>query len=700
MKVYENASKTVGLYSEETYLPPGPSAHSKLKKSTKHGDAGPLLRIKPYPDPDRESSKWLSNDDLEKETMKHSTRWIEVGQGDCGRVYFELLKCDELPNLDKMNMSKTDAFANIVFESNIVNTDVINNCLNPRWPCWSTRAFVFNVEHPSSDIFISIVDYDDGKAPLQMIQKTVKQGEVHDPVARTLISLSKFVPDTTYTLKFPLYYGELEEHRKTVRGYMTVRLRIEWNDVRQALIKGLLPPAPQYVSCGKKKDFHMAHYSTDGVSDFTAWSLDTFRRHIEELQSYQLTLPLVKKAIMTVLFWRGHYHFHYRGKDYWLPLHSITAFSWAILIARNFNMFPSFCLFCIGWFFLACQEHSRSHPSPWRHSPHYVTILRGLALNEMHPESIPRDVNKELIAAYDKKAQERKKKLEEEKEFEKKEDLALKKEMGQGTAGGGEVDITTKGGGGLIPIDLNPLKFVLYPIQLQLGQGVIAMRIVRSIVEWEEPFYAFWITTISFAGCIAISWIPWGWVLRGLFRIILLAAFGPWMAIVDRYYFSENPNLTEEEREAIIRERLRAKYEAAMDQGMSMQISRETALKLQAMKRFMFGEFLLRVPRFMEDQLVDHPLPDSFAVPYNKSTAPLLNIVGKKYSQKLEGDMIPKRHIQASQTVKAKRGAGKKGLIPKLMVKVPGAEKIPLLHLNHHDDTHHSDSELSDPSTH
>jgi C2 domain len=700
MKVVENASTTVGLYSEETYLAPCASKHHMTKRAVKHGEKGILHRTKPYPDPDRpKETKWLSWENIEKETLEPSTRWIEVGDGDIGKVYVELLGCDELPNLDKLNlnpMSKTDAFANIIYESNIVNTDVINNSCSPRWPCWSTRAFIFNISHPSSDLYIGILDHDSGKSPVNMVQRVITQGEVHDAVSRTVVSLSKYVPNTTYTLKYPLYYGELEEHRKEIRGYMTLRIRIEWNSVRQALITGLMPPPPQYVSCCRKRDFHMAHYTADGVSDFSGWSIDTFRRHIQELQSYLLVLPLLQKAAMTLLLWRGHYQVKYDGKVYWLPLHSITAFSWAILIAFNFNRFPSFCLFCIGWFFLACQEHARAHPSPWRHSPHYLTILRGFVTDEMPPQEIPINVNKKLIEEYDRKMNAKKEKLAKQQEFERKEDLAMKKEMGVG-ASGGEVDITTKEGG-LIPLDLNPLKFVLYPIQLQLGQGVIMLRIAKSVVQWEEPFYAFWITTISFVGSIAICWIPWGWVLRWVLRIVLIAAFGPWMAIVDRRYFMEDPNLTEEEREEVVREKIRARYQAALESGMNVQISRERALKLQAMKKFMFGQYLLRVPRFIEDPFMDHPAPESYATPINVGVEDPIRIVGKKYSQNLDGDMIPKRQIQASQTVKAKRGAGQKGLIPKLAVKVPGAERIPLLGM--HPSGSQTDSETSDNSVH
>jgi hypothetical protein len=78
-------------------------------------------------------------------------------------VYFELIGCDGLPNLDAMTLNlndKTDSFACVAFEDSIVNTDVISDSLSPRWMPWSYRAFAFKMDHPSSDILLSLFDYD------------------------------------------------------------------------------------------------------------------------------------------------------------------------------------------------------------------------------------------------------------------------------------------------------------------------------------------------------------------------------------------------------------------------------------------------------------------------------------------------------------------------------------------------------------
>jgi hypothetical protein len=73
-------------------------------------------RVKPFPDPDRpeDQTKWLTEEQIEKEAMKPSTKWVEAGSGSLGKVYFEILKCDKLPNMDATTLNirdKTDAFA-------------------------------------------------------------------------------------------------------------------------------------------------------------------------------------------------------------------------------------------------------------------------------------------------------------------------------------------------------------------------------------------------------------------------------------------------------------------------------------------------------------------------------------------------------------------------------------------------------------
>jgi len=93
---------------------------------------------------------------------------------------------------------KTDAFACLVFEDAILMTDVIGDCLSPRWPSWSQRAFAFNIGHPSSTLQIGVFDFDPELSPLQMLQRAA--ADIHDPIGRIQLHLSTFRPAVEYTL--------------------------------------------------------------------------------------------------------------------------------------------------------------------------------------------------------------------------------------------------------------------------------------------------------------------------------------------------------------------------------------------------------------------------------------------------------------------------------------------------------------------
>jgi hypothetical protein len=125
------------------------------------------------------------------------------------------------------------------------------------------------------------------------------------------------------------------------------------------------------------------------------------------------------------------------------------------------------------------------------------------------------------------------------------------------------------------------------------------------------------------------------------------------MAIVDRLYFRDKPNMTDEEKEESRKKRLRSRYEVAVEAASNYHVKRERAIKLQAMKKYMFGKFLIRVPRFREALYQDIPLPASFAEPYDASKVEAVVITDHKYGQNLFGDMVPQRDIQAAEALKS-----------------------------------------------
>lgn len=232
---------------------------------------------------------------LRNEALKPSTAWVEAGQGDLGKLYFEIIGCDGLPNMDMMTLdptSKTDAFACLLFEDSIVTTDVIGNSLHPRWMPWSRRAFVFNISHPSSDVNLGIFDYDEDPTPFNLATKTTKNlKDQHDKIGRIVIELSNFLPDTEYTLtvcgtifrkilsptffspqpstnyysQYPIHRGELASDRRKAKGTVTVRFRIEWNNPREAMVRVVkTSQAPNIISVARSVDFEVARYTAQG----------------------------------------------------------------------------------------------------------------------------------------------------------------------------------------------------------------------------------------------------------------------------------------------------------------------------------------------------------------------------------------------------------------------------------------------------
>jgi hypothetical protein len=224
-------------------------------------------RVKPYPDSTRgDETTWLTDKQIDEEAIKHSTNWTEAGSGELGKLYVEIIGCDKLPNMDFGSLNvfdKTDAFACLIFEDSVVNTDVIGDSYSPRWMPWSRRAFAFNIDHPSSDLQIAIFDYDPELSPIQLVSRAA--ADLHDPVGRIQIHTSNFLANTVYTLKYDIFYGELAKERVKTRGTVTVRMRMNWTARKKALIASVMPPAPTYVSVARRVDFEVAQYTAEGT---------------------------------------------------------------------------------------------------------------------------------------------------------------------------------------------------------------------------------------------------------------------------------------------------------------------------------------------------------------------------------------------------------------------------------------------------
>ena len=206
----------------------------------------------------------MTAEQIEAECVKESKQWIDVGSGQLGRVFVEILGCDNLPNLDTGGAlgNKTDAFVSLVFEDAVTMTDIIDDSLAPRWMPWSKRAFIFHMMHSSSQLFLGVFDYDEGINP----------ADDHDLVGRVSVDLSNLRKDTLYTLKYNIYTTARMSNRKS-KGSITVRVRLEVEDDRKLLLSAIEPPPKMYVNVKTRREFRVVRYTCTGKYNMEKYSM-------------------------------------------------------------------------------------------------------------------------------------------------------------------------------------------------------------------------------------------------------------------------------------------------------------------------------------------------------------------------------------------------------------------------------------------
>lgn len=184
--------------------------------------------------------------------LKDSTEWLDTGSGDVARIFVEILCCDGLPNLDSGGFlgNKTDAFVALVHEDTWAQTDVIDDCLNPRWLPWSRRAFIFHQAHSSSQLFLGVFDHDTGL-------------DDHDLIGRVSVDMSNLRPNTVYNLTYNIFPSARMTERNS-QGTVTIRLRMEVDDEKKLLTCCIEPPRTQYVNVKKRKEFRIIKYTCTG----------------------------------------------------------------------------------------------------------------------------------------------------------------------------------------------------------------------------------------------------------------------------------------------------------------------------------------------------------------------------------------------------------------------------------------------------
>ena len=336
----------------------------------------------------------------------------------------------------------------------------------------------------------------------------------------------------------------------------------------------------------------------------------------------------------------------------------------------------------MAWILLATNEYQTQHPSRWRNCPTYYSILDTVIRNKSSSEFIQSNSNKAIIEQYDLNLRQKLKRIMEEKKKEAEHEAELQEELGQELEAAEAAEEVGRKRGGILTtfVPEHPLKGVLFPIQKQLREIVFGIRIVKTVIVWKEAYYAFWLTTAALVASVVAFWIPWSFLLRWIFRIIAVVAFGPWMSIVDHKYFKVDPNLSDAERDKMLRQKLRNRYEEVVLSATNYFQRKERALKLASMKKYMFGQYSVRVPQFCEDLFDDIPTPSSSCYPYDPSLHQPIQFQKVVFGQALKGDMIPARESEVPKISKAVEQANSKKSIPVVgQTKKRQGENAPLL---------------------
>jgi hypothetical protein len=194
-------------------------------------------------------------------------------------------------------------------------------------------------------------------------------------------------------------------------------------------------------------------------------------------------------------------------------------------------------------------------------------------------------------------------------------------------------------------VSLDPLKFVLYPIQQYLALACKALRFIKNVLIWDEPYIAFILTFVFFGIGFVLLFVPWMFLYRWTARLVAWLLLGPQMCLADIYWYRKFEEMTEEERAQQIRDGLKLQLEAAHALASVARIQTEEAVKLRDVRKCLFGrlprssvmvlnvferrcgcslfslsrtlgKFITRVPVLRMERMPDFPLHSSSAKPY------------------------------------------------------------------------------------
>jgi len=406
-------------------------------------------------------------------------------------------------------------------------------------------------------------------------------------------------------------------------------------------------PSDVYVCANRKVDFDMIQktiYGADNMLEYGGKAF--FYKVLNELSSYMNCQTYIIDSAISLVFWRGQVPLPILG--YYIPLHSFILFYMATTLVENWGLYPSYFFFSIAWFLISIQVYNNCRPNPWTRKKSFVGILKMMALGKAGVDNISVG---ELTVGYSKVQSEGLSNSSEEqidtsldttiRHQELSEQHAARvEELGDQVA---DTNISSSNN----KMSLDPLKPILFPIQLQIVPLMNYLRFVRNVVLWNQPYYTFIITVVSLI-LGAVFWIiPWGFFVRWTSRFVAWILLGPHMKLVDVFWYSKLV-VSQEDFIKQQEEQFKALFDQAKANAKIARLRKEDAEKLRDMKGAIFGKYLSKVPQLCTDLYVEHPKHTSEAKPYIKLQGEenedryLFGCSERVHGQKLFGDMIPK----------------------------------------------------------
>jgi len=586
------------------------------------------LRVKPGPDPSRppEQTRFLSEEELIAAVYSPSKNWIECGSSSSdntdngGRVYVEILHCDNLPNCDAAN--KTSSFVSIVHDDAAVQTDIIHNCLSPLWMPWTKRSFAFNRKSIQSTMYIGVFHYD-AVNPLG-----------HVGIGRVAVNLQNMRSDHIYLLSYTLYTSSVYTNR-TPSGTITLRIRIDSGSNEQSLlISSIKGQSNNALNFRKKKSLAIVKYTCFGDHLEDKFDLNLLKSEANEMMDmYQSLQYAIIESLESLIFWRGQVGLAGEAK---VPLYSLIVYVFCAYVVERPYLLPSLFFWCTFFVMVASYGHRTHHPSPWHRCRHITDFAIILVSGKSFPRSTVIKANTGAQETIKLEAA-RQSRIELDTVINSKR-IEMEQQVSEVEE---EAEVNNTASKKKVVPQIDPLAMFI-PLQRKIEKIIYYPRLLKSIVTWESSTISFAITAGSLVIALILSILPTAWLIQWTCRILIHVGLGPHMKVVDAV-FNSHTDLEEEgdrlkEQQTMIK-KLTKEYQG---RGKIARLRAEHEMKQTAIRKIRLGPHCVNLPPLNVTRFADFPLPSSTATPVTSSDcikgfSERLIVPG----QQLHGQMIP-----------------------------------------------------------